>query len=314
MAAKGFLDWMPVEGSAWAGQVDWLNNFITYVSVFCTIAITATMLWFAYRYRQRPGNQEEHTAYIAHNSAIETVWTVVPSIVCVFVFMAGFIVYKDMREPPANAIEINVTGRQWSWSYVYPNGKTADRDLVVPVGQPVKLIMKSNDVNHSFFVPAMRVKEDLVANVYHYLWFTPTVLGESHIFCAEYCGQAHSAMTGTLKVVTAAEYEDFIADRKVEDLPPEELGKKIYTLKACVTCHSLDGTPGTGPSFKGLYGKTETLADNTTVVADENYLRESIVYSNKKIVKGFAPAMPAFEGQIKDRELDGLIAFIKSHK
>jgi len=312
MAANSFLDWMPTEGSAWAAQVDWINGFITSVSAFSTIAITATMLWFAYRYRRRPGH--EQTAYITHNSTVETVWTVIPTLICVFVFAAGFAVYRDMRNPPANALEINVTGRQWSWSYVYPNGKTADKDLVVPIGQPVKLILKSTDVNHSFFVPAMRVKEDLVASAYHYLWFTPTTLGESHIFCAEYCGKSHSAMTGTLKVVPAAEYEDFINDRKVEDLPPEELGKKLYTLKACATCHSLDGTTLVGPTFKGLFGKTENIVGGTTALVDENYLRESIVYSNKKIVQGFPPAMPAFEGQIKDNEVDGLIAFIKSLK
>jgi len=306
------MDWMPEEASTWAGQVDWINNFITYVSTFCTVAITAAMLYFAWKYRRRPGNEE--TAYITHNSTIEIVWTVVPTIICIFVFAAGFVVYKDMREPPANSIEINVTGRQWSWSYTYPNGKTADQDLVVPINQPVKLILKSTDVNHSFFIPVMRVKEDVMANAYHYMWFTPTLLGNFHIFCAEYCGKSHSAMTGTLRVVSQAEYEDFINERKAEDLPPEELGRKLYAQKACVTCHSLDGSTLVGPTFKGLFGKTETFTDGTTAVADENYIHESIVYSNKRIVKGFPPAMPAFEGQIKDKEVDALIAFIKSVK
>ncbi len=312
MPGKGFLDWMPEEASTWASQVDFVNNFITYVSAFCTIGITAVMLFFAYKYRRRSDNDQ--TAYITHNSTIEIVWTVIPTIICVFVFAAGFVIYKDMREPPANAIEINVTGRQWSWSYTYPNGKTADQDLVVPVNQPVKLIMKSNDVNHSFFIPALRVKEDVIASTYHYLWFTATKTGDFHIFCAEYCGKAHSGMTGTLRVVSQPQYEDFVNDRKAEELPPEELGKKLYAQKACVTCHSLDGSTLVGPTFKGLFGKTEELADGTSVTVDENYLRNSILYPNKQVVKGFAPAMPSFEGQIKDNELDGLIAYIKSVK
>jgi cytochrome c oxidase subunit 2 len=313
MGGKGFLDWMPDEGSSWAGRVDLLNNFITYTAAFCTIAITLAMLYFAFKYRKRSDNDQ--TEYLTHNSTLETVWTVVPTVICIVVGYCGFSIYREMRNPPANAIEINVTGRQWAWSYVYPNGKTADRDLVVPINKPIKLIIKSNDVNHSFFVPVMRVKEDAVASEYHYLWFTPTKIGDFHIFCAEYCGNDHSGMTGTLKVVSQEEYEDYISDRKVEELPPEELGKKLYALKACSSCHSLDGSRLVGPSFKGLFGSTVELEGMPSVTADENYLRESIIYSQKAIVKGFPKgAMPAFEGQIKDKEVDALIAFIKSVK
>ncbi|MFN8389112.1 MAG: cytochrome c oxidase subunit II [Bdellovibrionota bacterium] len=313
MGGKGFLDWMPDEGSSWAERVDLLNNFITYTAAFCTVAITALMLYFAFKYRKR--SSSDQTLYLTHNSTIETIWTVIPTLVCIVVGYCGFAIYHEMRNPPANSIEINVTARQWSWSYTYPNGKTADKDLVVPVNQPVKFIMKSQDVNHSFFVPVMRVKEDVMANEYHYLWFTPTKLGKFHIFCAEYCGNAHSAMTGTLNVVSAAEYEDFLNDRKVEELSPVDLGKKIYTAKACNACHSLDGSKLVGPSFKGLFGTQVELEDLPPEPADENYLRESIVYSQKKIVKGYPRgAMPSFEGQIKDNELDGLIAFIKSVK
>ena len=313
MGGKGFLDWMPVEGSTWASRVDVLNNFITYTAAFCTLALTGAMLYFAFKYRKRSDNDK--TQYLTHDSTIETVWTVVPTLVCIVVGYCGFSIYHEMRNPPGNSIEINVTGRQWAWAYTYPNGKTADRDLVVPVNKPIKLIMKSDDVIHSFFVPTMRVKEDLVANEYHYLWFTPTSIGESHIFCAEYCGNSHSAMIGKLKVVSQAEYQDYISDRKVEDLPPEELGKKIYSVKGCQTCHSLDGTKLLGPSFKGLFGHEVELEGLPNTTADENYLRESIIYSQKTIVKGYAKGvMPAFEGQIKEKELEGLIAFIKSVK
>jgi cytochrome c oxidase subunit 2 len=301
---------MPQQASSWAWSVDWINNFITYVAAFCTVAITGAMLHFAYKYRRKGPNDK--TEYITHDSTLETVWTVVPTIVCIFVGFCGFFVYKDMRTPPANPIEIQVTGQKWYWTYKYPNGKTADNDMVVPVNQPVRLIMKSRDVNHSFFIPAMRVKEDVIGSDYHYLWFLPTETGNFHIFCAEYCGKSHSKMTGTLRVVSASEYEDFINDRKKEELPPDELGKKLYASKACITCHSLDGSKVLGPSFKGLFGREEELTDGQKIKVDESYLRESILYSNKKIVKGFQPVMPSYEGQLKDEEIDGLIAYIKT--
>lgn len=313
MNGYNFLDWMPEQGTDWASRVDWINNFISWTAFFCTFVITGLMLYFAWKYRKKSENQK--TAYITHNNLLEIVWTTIPTLVCIFVGFHGYKVYHEMRTPPANALEISVTGQKWSWSYKYPNGKTTDKDLVVPVGQPVRLVMKSKDVSHSFFLPIMRVKEDVIASEYHYMWFTPTKIGNSHIFCAEYCGLDHSAMTGTLKVVSQEEYEDFVNDRKAEELSPEELGKKIYQAKACVSCHSLDGNIGIGPSLKGIFGKTEVMADGSSVVVDENYIRESILYSNKKIVQGFAPnLMPSFDAQLKDEEIAGLIAFIKSIK
>lgn len=312
MNGNNFLNWMPEQGAVWAEKVDWLNNFISWTAFICTFAITGVMLFFAWKYRRRPGN--ETTAYITHNNLLEILWTAIPTLACIFVGFHGYRIYHEMRTPPSNALEINVTGQKWAWSYKYPNGKTADKDLVVPVGKPIRLVLKSKDVNHSFFLPTMRVKEDAIASDYHYLWFTPIKIGESHIFCAEYCGNSHSAMTGTLKVVSQEEFEDFVNDRKVEDLPPEEIGKKLYQTKACMTCHSLDGNRGVGPSFKGLFGKVETFEDGSTLTVDENYIRESILVPTKKIVKGFAPAMPAFEGQLKDEEIQGLIAYIKTIK
>lgn len=312
MSEKSLLDWMPVQASAWAEKIDFLNNFITYVATFCTVAITLAMLFYAWRYRKRPGH--ETAAYITHNATLETVWTVVPTLVCIFVGWYGFVVYKDMREPPANAMEIYVEGRKWAWSYKYENGKTADGDLVVPLGKPVRLVMRSKDVNHSFFIPAMRVKEDVMASEYHYLWFTPTKLGEFHIFCAEYCGRSHSGMLGKLKVVSESQFEDFVNDRKKEELPPEELGKKLYTAKGCNACHSLDGSKLVGPTFKGIYGREASCESGATIKADDNYLRESILYSQKQVVKGYPPVMPAFDGQIKEEEIQALIAFLKAQK
>ena len=204
-----WFNWMPVEGSPWSGKVDWLNSFITLVAAFCTIAVTLQMLYFAVKYRRRGPNDQ--TAYITHNATLETVWTVIPTLVCIFVFIVGFRYYHEMRTPPANSLEVSVTGRKWVWSYKYPNGKTSDGDLVVPINRPVKLILRSEDVNHSFFIPAMRVKEDVIRGEYHYLWFTPTVAGKHQIFCAEYCGDDHSAMLGNLLVVSERNIRTMLA-------------------------------------------------------------------------------------------------------
>ena len=309
------FSWMPEQAATWAADVDALNNFITNASVFFTVVITGVMLWFAWKYRKTSENQE--TAYITHNAALETVWTVIPSVVVIVVFVYGLMSYKEMRTVPASSIEINVQAWKWRWEFTYPNGKTTTGELVVPLGEPVRLIMTSNDVIHSFFIPVMRVKEDVYKGNYSYLWFTPTKLGEFHIFCAEYCGLQHSGMLATLKVVTPEAYQDFLIDRvdgEAPKLPPEELGKELYTKKGCVACHSLDGSAIIGPSFKGLFAaKERKFADGSTAPLDENYIRESILNPNAKIVEGYpAGQMPAFEGQLSEEELSGLIAYLKT--
>ena len=302
------FDYMPEEASSWASRVDWINNVITAISVICIFGITAVMLFFAWKYRRKSDDQK--TSYITHNATIETVWTVIPTIICIFMFVFGYKVYHEMRNPPAGAMEINVTGFKWGWNFQYPNGKKTSGDLVVPVGEPVKLVMTSDDVIHSFFIPAMRVKEDVYNGNYSYLWFNPIKEGEYRIFCTEYCGTSHSEMIGKVKVLSKAAYEDFVND-KVE-LPPAEMGAQLYESN-CKSCHTLDGSPKIGPSFKGLFsGAKHEMADGTQVTVDENYVRESIVNSKAKVVKGYAPIMPAFEGQFNDKQLAGLIAYLKT--
>jgi cytochrome c oxidase subunit II len=309
----GIFDFMPEKASSWAHRVDFINNLITIISVFCIISITLVMIYFAWKYRKK--SEDQKTAYITHNATIETVWTVIPTLVVIFTFYYGYIVYHEMRNPPVGATEIFVQGYTWGWDFQYPNGKRTSGDLVVPVGEPIKLIMTSRDVIHSFFIPAMRVKEDVYSGNYSYLWFQPTKIGEYHIFCTEYCGTGHSVMTRKLRVVSQEEYTDFLNDRAVEELSPLELGAQLYKQKACNTCHSLDGSKLIGPSFKGLYGKeNREMEDGSTVTADENYIRESILYPAAKIVKGYPNAMPAFEGQLSDDEIAALIAFIKEQE
>lgn len=310
---------MPPQATDWAVEVDWINAWITDVSIFFTVAIVAVMVYFAWKYRASV--HPEPTSDVSHSPTLETVWTVVPSIIVIYVFWIGFDSYREMRTPPANPVEISVTGYKWGWNFEYASGKKASRTLTVPLGRPVRLIMKSIEstdtetaVIHSFFIPSMRVKEDVVPNRYSYLWFTPNKLGDFHIFCAEYCGLQHSAMRGVLRVVTPEAFDDFLLDREKpqENLSPSELGKKLYIERGCNACHSIDGSRVVGPTFKALGGKNRKFEDGTEAVADENYLRESILHPKAKIVSGYPPVMPSYQGQLDDSEVAGLIAYIKS--
>jgi cytochrome c oxidase subunit 2 len=303
---------MPEDASTFAPSVDWLNNFITYVAAFSTVALTAVMLYFAIRYRRRSDNDK--TANISHNTTLEVLWTVVPTVIVMWVFYYGFVVYREMRTPPPNSLEVVVEGFKWGWNFVYPNGKRGSRELVVPIDTPIKLIMRSRDVNHSFFIPAMRIKEDVIAGTYHYQWFQPTKLGKFHIFCTEYCGLNHSQMLGELRVVTREEYQDYINDRQAEELTPAMLGAKLYTEQNCVACHTLDGTAKVGPTFKGVFGTPVSFEDGTTGTIDEAYLIESIVNPAKRIHKGYPNAMPPVYDKLTPEQLDGLVAYIKSLK
>lgn len=312
------FDYMPTQASTWAAKIDWLNTLITDISVFCTLAITGAMLYFAFKYRRRSADQK--SAFITHNATLETVWTVIPTLICLYIFYYGFNYYHEMRNPPANPIEISVSGKKWLWTFTQPNGKTSPKDLVVPVNRPIKLILKSQDVLHSMFLPAMRVKEDANALYYTYLWFEPTTTGEFPIFCAEYCGDGHSEMRGSLKVVSEAEYQDYLNDRSSGPaLPPEEVGKQVHDKYQCATCHSLDGTPRVGPTWKGLWGKKEAVIEDGAekqIEVDENYIRESILNPAKKVVKGFGPPTPmsSYQGQVSDDQINGVIAFLKTLK
>lgn len=308
----------PEQASEVADKVDWLNSYITNWSVVCTVVICAAMLYFAIKYRRRDG-VDHSTPQILDNHFLEIVWTVFPTIVCVFVAIYGFQVYRDLRRLPADTsdlIEINTVGRQWVWDFEYANGKKVSKEVVIPVGKQAKFLLSATDVLHSFFVPAMRVKSDAIPGAYTYVTFKPVKTGEYNIFCTEYCGKDHSGMIAKLRVVSEAEYNRWLNDKSAEEaalrMSPVDLGRKLYNDKGCNACHSLTGAPGVGPTFKGLYMKLETLVDESKVSCDETYLRESILNSGAKLVKGFSPIMPAFEGQLKENEVNALIAFIKN--
>lgn len=307
--------YLPEQASSFAPKVDWIHNLVTDISVFFTVAIVGAMIYFAIRYRQRDGVDHE-TPGIEGNVALEILWTVVPSIVCVFVAAYGVIIYQEMRTPPADAMTINVIGQKWKWDFQYDNGKETTAEFVVPVNKPIKLRITSRDVLHSFFIPDMRVKVDAVPGQYTQLWFEPIKTGIYQVYCTEYCGLQHSSMLAKLKVVSAAEYDRWLNDDsdevKRKMMKPSDIGKQLYVQKGCNACHSLDGSRVVGPTFLKLYGRKGELEGGATYEADDNYIKTSMLNPNAQVVKGFAPVMPAFEGQLNDDQIEALIAFIKS--
>lgn len=307
---------MPAEGSQIAKSVDSLYSFLLIISLIACIIVIGGMVYFALKYKRRSSNDK--TAYISHDTRLEILWSVIPLLIFLFVFAWGWIIYHDMRTMPKEALEIQVTGRQWAWVAEYKNGVQSP-ELVVPVKRDIRLVLGSPDVIHSFYIPSFRIKQDVVPGRYNSLWFRPEVMGEFHVFCAEFCGTSHSGMITKLRVVSQADFDKWlIEEADSSSLPPVDLGKKLFTTKTCASCHFADQA-GTkiGPSLKGLFGsENHQMDDGSTVNVDENYLRESILSSQTKIVKGFGPrsAMPAFQGQLSEKEVSSLIEYIKSIK
>jgi cytochrome c oxidase subunit 2 len=291
--------WLPSASSTVAPEVDGLWHFIYWMSVFFFVMITAGVIYFTVKYgKKRKREASRLDTGPQHNSLLETTWIVIPTILVLIIFVWGFRGYMKMQVAPGDAMEIQVSGQKWFWSFTYPD----------------KLLMSSTDVIHSFYVPAFRIKKDVVPNRYTVAWFEATHSGEFDLFCAEYCGTKHSEMIGKVRVLSNREFNNWLDEAAVsgEGMSLKDYGAKLYQSKACVTCHSLDGTPMNGPSFQGIYGKQETWADGSSGVVDENYIRESILEPNAKVVQGYQPVMPTYQGMLKDREIDALVAFIKA--
>ena len=314
MGESGSL-YMPPANSTIAGDVDALFNFIFYTSVIIFVLVVSATAFFIFKYRQR--GKRTLTSGVDNNVKLELLWTIIPTILVIIVFFWGFKTYLRMHVAPRDAIEIKVTGQKWFWTFDYPDGANTVNDLYVPEGKAVKLLLSSQDVIHSFFVPDFRMKMDVLPNRYTTAWFEAVKAGEFDIFCTEYCGKGHSEMLGKVKVLTDKDYQAWKEKASAEipeGLSLEEAGKELYKSKACATCHSIDGTPGVAPSFLGIFGKRERLSDGSEVLVDENYIRESILNPQAKVVQGFQPVMPTFQGVLKDRQIDALIAYIKSLK
>jgi cytochrome c oxidase subunit 2 len=325
----GFVErlWFSEPGATFARDVDYLFMFIFWLCTVFFVGLMGAMIYFVIRYRRRPGVPHERSA--SHNTPLELAWSVGPLLLLAVIFFWGFEEYLELNVAPANAEVIDVTAQKWSWNMEYDNGAQttetisgmiADKEIpvfAVPVGRPIKLNMISQDVIHSFWVPNFRVKFDVFPFRYTTMWFEATREGDHIVFCAEYCGEQHSQMAAILRAMSPADYQQWKQDNKLdENIAPRDLGKILYVTKACNSCHSVDGSSGTGPTWLDLYGDTahRVTIDGqaTTIEVDENYLRESILVPGAKIVQGYANQMASYQGQLTEKELAGLIAYMKS--
>jgi cytochrome c oxidase subunit 2 len=314
---------MPEQASTVAEDVDRIFDFVTWISLFFFVLIVGLMVYFVIKYRRRAHVTE--TAGPKHNTALEVTWTLIPLVLVIVIFYVGMRGYINLATPPANTYDIDATGQRWFWTFNYPNGATETNVLHVPVGRPVKLIMRSEDVVHSLFIPAFRVKQDVVPGRRTELWFEATRVGEFDLYCAEYCGTQHSQMLAKVIVYSAEEFDAVIDDLAawIDRVPDEQLhlaGALIYNQ--CASCHTLDGSTMIGPSFRESYdlrvtGGTRTLADGTTVVVDDDYLRDSILNPIAQIATNSATGAtypssmpPSIGNQLGPRKVEALVRFI----
>jgi cytochrome c oxidase subunit 2 len=299
----------PEQASNFAPQVDSLMTFLILSSAFFTILITAAIIFCFLKYHRKGKN--EIGAPIHGDMRLELTWIVVPFILAMGMFGWGAAVYVDYRHAPPDTLDIYMVGKQWMWKAQQPNGRREINELHVPVGRDIKLILASEDVIHDFFVPAFRVKMDVVPGHYNTMWFRPTRTGRYHFFCSQYCGTNHAVMGGWVTVMEPSDYAAWLSGSTGEDVNPVVAGERLFAEKACSTCHLSNGT-GRAPSLNGVYGGSVHLADGSSVTADDAYIRESILVPNAKIVAGYQPLMPAFQGQLTEEQIMSLTAYIKS--
>jgi cytochrome c oxidase subunit II len=297
----------PTRASTGAGNVDALFIFLLVLSAFMCAAIFTLIVIFALRYRRRRGVAAQQ---IEGSTALEITWSVAPLAIFMVIFAWGGIIYFQERTPPRGADEVYVVAKQWMWKLEHEQGQREINELHVAVGRDVKLIMTSQDVIHSFYIPAFRIKQDVLPGRYTTAWFRATRPGTYHLFCAEYCGTMHSGMIGQIVVMEPAQYQAWLAGGGMVGSLASN-GQTIFQQLGCPTCHRSD-VQGRGPNLVGVFGKPVKLEDGRTVMADENYVRESILSPSAKVVKGFKPIMPVFQGLVSEEQLTALVAYIKS--
>jgi cytochrome c oxidase subunit 2 len=296
--------------------VDDIYSFIMLISIFGFIGLMTVMIFFVLRYHK---TQNDKSAYIPHNAFAETLWTVIPGILFVGIAIWGIWAFYEKEAAPENAMVVKVTGKQWMWEYTYSkDGQefSTTNTLYLPINTPVVLDMTSVDVIHSFFIPSFRTKRDTVPGMRTTIFVEPNKLGDFAIYCAEFCGTSHSKMRGTVRVVSEKRFNKWI-NRQIKEAnisDPVELGARLFNRKGCNSCHSLDGSRLIGPSFKGLWGRESEFEDGTKAQVDAEYIRESILMPNEKVVKGYPARMNSFAGQLSEKELDYLIEYIKTVK
>ena len=304
----GKFQLFPVQASTLAPEVDHLLYFLLAVSVFFTLLIFGAIFYFAIRYRRRSENELPHVAHTGYT--LEIVWSVIPFGLTMVMFTWGASIFFNASKPPNDAIQIYAVGKQWMWKLEHVEGQREINELHIPVGRPVRITMASEDVIHSFFVPAFRTKQDVVPGTYTTTWFTATKTGKYHLFCAEYCGTRHSAMIGWIYVMEPADYETWLGGGAASGSLADN-GKKLFEQLACNNCHREDNT-GRCPNLVGLFGQPVKLTGGNTVKADEAYIRESILQPQAKIVAGYEPVMPTFQGLVTEDQILQLVEYVKS--
>jgi cytochrome c oxidase subunit 2 len=298
----------PEQGSTLAPEVDHLFFFLTAVAVFFSVLIFFAIFYFAVRYRRRSPDElprHQHTGY-----TLEILWSVIPFGLTMVMFTWGAAVFFNQARPPADSIQIYAVGKQWMWKLEHMEGLREINELHIPVGRPVRVTMTSEDVIHSFFVPAFRTKQDVVPGKYSTVWFQATKPGKYHLFCAEYCGTRHSGMIGWVYAMEPKDYENWLSGGAAEGTLAQN-GKKLFESLACVNCHKEDNT-GRCPNLIGVFGTTVKLSGGATVKADEAYVRESILNPQAKIVAGYEPVMPTFQGLVTEDQVLQLIEYVRS--
>jgi cytochrome c oxidase subunit 2 len=302
--------WLPKASSTIAASVDSAYYLVYWVSIFFFALIVGLMIFSAIRFRRRRADQVGRR--VNQSLMLELAWSILPAISLMVLFGVGVTGFVNSQVAPGNALQVQVTAQMYSWNFTYPNGTTSP-ELVVPQGSPVKLIMSSTDTIHSLWIPEFRIKQDVVPGMYSTIWFEATDVTKTALLCTEYCGVGHSTMSTTVNVMDPVKFKSWLDNGgSEENLPPAEAGKKIFAERGCVGCHSLDGNRLVGPSMKGLWGHDAELADGSMIKVDENYLRESLLTPGAKIVKGYPNVMPTFQGLLKDKDIDAVIAFIKT--
>jgi cytochrome c oxidase subunit 2 len=308
---KDFPLW-PDSASTFATQVDRVYLFLIAMSAFFALLISALIVVFAVKYRRKEGVQATH---IEGSLRLELTWTVIPFVIVIGFFAWGTRIFLGMSRAPTDVMDVYVVGKQWMWKLQHPQGQREINELHVPIGRAVRLTMTSEDVIHSFYVPAFRVKKDVLPGRYTSEWFEPTKPGKYHLFCAEYCGTKHSEMIGWVYAMEPQDYEQWLSGAPAGETA-EEAGRKLFESLRCDTCHKeANDSPGArGPALAGLLGRRVELKDGNSIVANEDYVRESILKPLAKVVKGFDPIMPTYEGQIGEEQILQILAYLKTLK
>ena len=309
MQENSWIPIFPEKASTFAWQVDALYFYLIAISVFFTVGIVAAIIFFVFKYREK---EKFATGAEIHGSVpLELFWSFVPFVISMTIFLGGAIVFYNQTRPPADTMEIYVVGKQWMWKLQHQTGQREINELHVPVGRNIKLTMTTEDVLHDFYIPAFRTKADVVPGRYTTIWFNATKPGKYHIYCAEYCGLNHSGMGGYVYVMEQRDFDNWLAGN-VSGQTPVEAGQDLFMNKlGCASCHA-GGETQRGAKLEGIYNKEVKLANGQTVIADDEYIRNSILNPAGQIVEGYQPIMPTFKGQVTEEQLVSLVAYIKS--